>query len=180
MYSDITGEFPVLISLIAVAVGTYMTYGAIKAHNTSKGLGYSGWELAGYTASGLVAGDYYVVKDNWDSISKNIVDGYIESDNPYIDFDFTKNKHYSVFTASLYAKYLNKNFYVESRTTLGMYIELQAHYLAYNIGVSNGNPAWMGPPALNGDWTAWLSECVARIIEAGTGPILPRIPKFYP
>jgi RHS repeat-associated protein len=179
MYIDRDGNFPVLISLLAIAVATYMTYGAVKSYNTSKDLGYSGWDLAGYTASGLIAGDYFVVRDNWDSISQNIIPGYNATDDPYINFDFTKNKYYSIFTAGLYAKHLHSNYYVEGRTVLGMHIELQAHYVfdkvARPFGITNGNPAWLGAPDLNGDWTAWIFEGFAR----GLKPIPPIMPRIY-
>jgi RHS repeat-associated protein len=179
MYIDRDGNFPVLISLLAIAVATYMTYGAVKSYNTSKDLGYSGWDLAGYTASGLIAGDYFVVRDNWDSISQNIIPGYNATDDPYINFDFTKNKYYSIFTAGLYAKHLYSNYYVEGRTVLGMYIELQVHYVfdkvARPFGITNGNPAWLGAPDLNGDWTAWIFEGFARCLK----PIPPIMPRIY-
>lgn len=177
MYSDPSGKFPILISLLALGAAAYMTYGAVKAHNTSKDLGYDGWKLAGYTTSGLIAGDYFVVRDNWDTISKDIVPGY---DGIRINFNFTENKYYTVFTAGLYAKHLKDKYYVKGRTTLGMYIELQGHFIfdkiARPFGITNGNPAWMGPPDLNGDWTAWIAEGIARSIR----PIPPIIPRLYP
>jgi hypothetical protein len=179
MYIDRDGEFPILI-LIGIAIVTAAAvYGAAKAFKTAKSPGSEGWELAGYTASGLIAGDYFVVRDNWDSISQNIIPGYNATDDPYINFDFTKNKYYSIFTAGLYAKYLYSNYYVEGRTVLGMYIELQVHYVfdkvARPIGITNGNPAWLGAPDLNGDWTAWIFEGFAR----GLKPIPPIIPRIY-
>ena len=177
MYLDSTGNFPILMTLFALGVAAYMTYGAVKAHNTSKDLGYEGWELAGYIALGLIAGDYFVVKDNWDTISKDIIPGY---DGIRINFNFTENKYYSIFTAGLYAKHLNDNYYVAGRTVLGMYVELQGHYafdkVAKPFGITNGNPAWMGSPDLNGDWTAWIAENIARSIR----PTSPVIPKLYP
>ncbi|MDX9808307.1 MAG: RHS repeat-associated core domain-containing protein, partial [Acholeplasma sp.] len=177
MNIDSDGNSPVLISLIAVAVVIYMTYGAVKSYNTSKDLGYSGWNLVGYTALGLIAGDYFVVKDNWNSISGNIISGYDATNEPYINFDFTKNKYYSIFTASLYAKHLRDNYNVSGRTTLGMYIELQAHYVfdkvAKPFGITNGNPAWLGTPSLKGDWTAWIAEGIAGSFNPFS-PITPR------
>lgn len=179
MYIDRDGNFPILLTLIGLAVGAYMTYGAVKAHNTSKDLGYSGWELAGYTASGLIAGDYFVVKDNWDSISQGIEPGYFSGKNPYINFNFDQNKYYSIFTSGLYARHLKDNYHVNGRTNLGMYLELQAHYVFDKVGrpfgITNGNPAWLGAPDLNGDWTAWIFE----VIAGGLKPIPPKMPRLY-
>ncbi|MCK9471547.1 MAG: hypothetical protein WC006_08640 [Bacilli bacterium] len=53
-----------------------------------------------------------------------------------------------------------------------MYIELQAHYLAYKVGIPNGNPAMLGVPDFSGDWTAAFAEIIAmpRIMP---NPLLP-------
>lgn len=60
-----------------------------------------------------------------------------------------------------------------------MYLELQAHYVfdkvARPFGVTNGNPAWLGSPDLNGDWTAWIFEVIAE----GLKPIPPKMPRLY-
>ncbi|XMB72168.1 hypothetical protein RJI07_08675 [Mycoplasmatota bacterium WC30] len=166
MYTDSDGDFPLLIFIGVAIITALAVHGAIKSYVTAKGLGSEGWELAGYTVSGLVLGDYLPVKDNWDTISQNIDSGLTK--DGLINFDFTSrgNKYYSIYTAGLYANYLKDNVYfnMQSRTHIGMYIELQGHFLAYRIGNSHGNPAFIGVPDWNGDWTAAVSENLADIL----------------
>ena len=97
MYVDPTGHF-VLLTLAMVAISVY---GATKAYNTATDLGYSGTDLAGYTLSGLAVGDYLVVKDNWETISQTIEEGY-DSNSKAFNFSFTENPYYSMYTASLF------------------------------------------------------------------------------
>ena len=163
MYVDPTGHF-VLLTLAMVAISVY---GATKAYDTATDLGYSGTDLAGYTLSGLAVGDYLVVKDNWETISQTIDEGY---NSKAFDFSFTDNPYYSMYTASLFTEHLCRENEamgnpVKGRTKLGIYIELQAHYVAYKIGIPNGNPAWLGEPIWSGDWTAALCETAASILS---------------
>jgi hypothetical protein len=157
MLADYEGYFPWLI-LLGIVVISCMVTGAIKAHNTASELGSTGWELAGYTASGLIFSDYLPIKNNWNTIYQNIKPGYKDG---IIDFNFTENRYYSIYTAGLYSDYLYENCPVEGRTKTGMYIELQVHYVAYKVGIENGNPAMLGVPDFNGDWTAAISEVLA-------------------
>ena len=165
MYVDPTGHF-VLLTLAMVAISVY---GATKAYDTATDLGYSGTDLAGYTLSGLAVGDYLVVKDNWETISQTIEEGY-DSKSKAFNFSFTENPYYSMYTASLFTEHLCRENEamgnpVKGRTKLGIYIELQAHYVAYKIGIPNGNPAWLGEPSWSGDWTAALCETAASILS---------------
>ena len=169
MFTDSDGDFPVLILIGIVIVTAIAVHGAVKAYKTAKSLGLKGWELTGYTASGIILGDYLPVKNKWEDISKNIDPGLI---NGIINFDFTSNnnRYYSIYTASLYSKYLKNNIYYNknSRTQLGAYIELQGHYLGYLLGNSHGNPAFLGDPDWSGDWTAALAEFIAGIFYGTT------------
>lgn len=110
------------------------------------------------------------VLSHWDEISKNIKEGYgVGEDGGYFNFDFTQNPYFSPWTAILYAKYLYDQNKVEGRSLLGIYIELQAHYLFYLLGNSHGNPAWLGKPNWQVDWTAALSETIADLILGAFG-----------
>ena len=159
MYFDPSGRFVVILSVCVAFTLAYMIEGASQAYNTSTELGITGWKRVGYTAAGLFLGDYPVVKDNWEEVSKSIeMTGY--------NFDFEQNKYYSFWTAGLYAKHLKENEYEneESRTELGLYLELQAHYLAYLIGNEHGKDgAFMGPTS--SDKTARFFENLAKIIR---------------
>lgn len=169
MYSDISGKFPILISIGIAIITAVSIHGAAKAHKTAQSLGSDGWELFGYTISGLIMGDYLPVKDNWDSISQNILPYDNETDQ-YINFNFNKgnNKYYSFYTAGLYSKYLKDNIYtnLDSRTNIGMYFELQAHYVFDKIlgkWYINGNPAMLGDPST--DTTARFFEGIVIFIR---------------
>ncbi|HBG32501.1 MAG TPA: hypothetical protein DDW82_01990 [Acholeplasmataceae bacterium] len=168
MYTDSDGDFPILILIGIVFVTATAVHGAAKAYKTAKSLGSEGWELAGYTTSGLILGDYLPVKDNWDSISADIKPYDNETDQ-YINFNFNKgnNKYYSIYTAGLFSKYLKENIYsdFECRTNLGMYLELQTHYgfeKIFGNWYTNGNPAMLGDTST--DSTARLFEGIARFI----------------
>ena len=152
------GVLSVVAKVVLAVVAASAVIGAVEAYKTASELGSTGWELAGYTASGVILGDYLPVKDNWDTISEGIVTGY---NGTVIDFKFTENKYYNIYTAGLYADYLNTNCPVEGRTELGLFIELQAHYVAYKVGIKNGNPAMLGVP--NSDNTALIAENIALI-----------------
>ena len=72
-----------------------------------------------------------------------------------------------IWTAGLYAEYLKDTYYTDNnrRTVVGLYIELQVHYLLYLIGNSHGTDGSdMGNPDWDGDWTAALSELLARLL----------------
>ncbi|MFA7436414.1 MAG: RHS repeat-associated core domain-containing protein [Bacilli bacterium] len=99
MHVDPEGDFPWLI-ILGVIVVSYMLTGAVKAYNSASELGSTDWELAGYTTSGLIMGDYLPVKNNWVQISRDIDPGY---QNGIIDFKFTNNEYYSIYTARLYS-----------------------------------------------------------------------------
>ena len=160
MYYDPSGRLPITAIVVGAALTlAYMIKGASQAYNTSTELGITGWKRIGYTLSGIFVGDYLVVKDNWDEISKEIE---IEDYN----FDFKQNQYYIFWTAGLYAKHLKENEYEneESRTELGLYLELQAHYLAYLVGNEHGKDgAYMGPTS--SDDTARFFENIAKIIR---------------
>lgn len=64
MFTDSDGDFPVLILIGIVIVTAIAVHGAVKAYKTAKSLGSKGWELTGYTASGIILGDYLPVKTN--------------------------------------------------------------------------------------------------------------------
>ncbi len=79
--------------------------GANKAYETSKSLDISGWERFGWTISGIFAGDYFVVKNNWSEVEKTVT-----MDGKY-NFIFQDNPFYSIWTSSLFASYLKDNYY---------------------------------------------------------------------
>ncbi|MGD9909854.1 MAG: RHS repeat-associated core domain-containing protein [Candidatus Izemoplasmatales bacterium] len=169
MYTDSDGEFAIFVFLIVTIMTTLAVHGAMKAYETAKDLGSEGWELAGYTASGIILGDYLPVKDNWDEISSTI----IPNPDPNIDmidfyFDLEGNSFYSCYTAGLYANYLKNTYYSNNsrRTELGMYIELQGHYIAYDLGLfpDHSNPAALGVPVWGSDPTAFIAESLAEIL----------------
>ena len=130
--------------------------GAKVAYDTSTKLGITGWDNFGYTLSGLLFGDFWVSLDNWDTISETI-------DINNFNFKFDKNPYYSFWNAPLYAIHLKSNEYkdVKSRTTLGLYLELQAHYLFYLLGNEHATDGcYMGPT--DEDPTGMLFEAIAR------------------
>ena len=121
-----------------------MELGAKQANNTSDNLNITGLEKFGYSLTGLFIGDFLVSLNNWDEISETIT---MDSENKY-NFKFEQNPFYSLWNAPLYAIYLKNHQYKDedSRTTMGLYLELQAHYLFYLIGNEHGkNGAHMGP-----------------------------------
>ena len=150
-----------LSNIIRVKViSDYFKEGSKRAYYASLSLGLGEEETFGYTMSGLIFGDYFVVKDNWETISSSI---NIDNNN----FKFQQNHYYSFWTAGLYAKHLKDNYYYndKSRTELGIYIELQAHYVAYLLGNSHGtNSAYMGEATLKKDWSGFLCEAIAWLI----------------
>ena len=155
--------------LLAIGLGTisgYFSFGAYSAYGSAKSLGYSGWALFGYTLTGLVVGNYFVVTTNWDAVSDTIkMDGY--------KFRFEENPYFNLWTAYLYAKYIKQRYYQDepSRTTLGLYIELVAHYPLYLLGIESGkNGADMGPAIWEKDWSAVIAEGIAMTL---TNPYFP-------
>ncbi len=150
-------------------IGLLYGAGAKRAWNTSTSLGITGWERVYYTVTGLYVGDYLVVKDNWDIVSQTIE---MDGDN----FSFQDNPYYSFWTASLFAKYLKENYYAneESRTTLGLYLELQFHYVLYLIGNEHGTDgAYMGPTSE--DSNASFFERIANLLR----PRITKVPFLF-
>lgn len=96
-----------------------------------------------------------------------------EFDPSVVDSEFSNNtfyyqeSNYNMINADEYAVYLKENYYQDSnRTAGGLYIELQAHYLAYLIGDSHAlDGAYMGEASLEGDWTAYYSEKLGSWIK---------------
>ena len=92
------------------------------------------------------------------------------------NFEFDANPGYSFLNAHFYAKHLKENYYADdpSRTVDGLYVELQAHYIAYLMGNSHGlDGAYMGEADWSGDWTAALSEVFGtglRIVRKSLKP----------
>ena len=132
--------------------------GAKAAYDTSTKLGITGRDKFGYTLSGLLFGDFLVSLNNWDTISETVV-----VDEKNLSFYFQENPYYSFWNAPLYAIHLKSNEYkdVKSRTTLGLYLELQAHYLFYLLGNEHATDGcYMGPT--DEDPTGMLFEAIAR------------------
>ena len=73
-----------LISLTGPAGWAFV--GANRAYETSKALDKNGWETFGWTVSGIFAGDYFVVKNNWSEVEKTI-----NMDGQY-NFKFQNNR----------------------------------------------------------------------------------------
>lgn len=162
MYADPSGRFLLTTLWLLIIAGAvmYAVSGATQAYESAKSLGYEGGELFGYTLSGLLVGDYLVVKDNWDTISKDII---FEDYN----FDFSENPYYSFWTAGLYAKELMRKYTPDmKRTTIGIYLELQTHYIFYLFGNSHATDgAYMGAAKWNADRNAIFFELVASIFS---------------
>ena len=167
MRVDPNGTFAISTLLIGLLIGaiagtaTYIAVsGAVSAYNTSQSLGLSPLETAWYTFTGLFAGNYWVVLDHWDTVSQTI---QMDKQDRY-KFRFDKNPYYSLWTSSLYSKYIKANFYadVPSRTNLGLDIELRLHYIAYLFGNSHAKDGSdMNVPVWNIDPTAVISESIA-------------------
>ena len=137
---------------------------------TSNDLGINGWEKFWYSVSGIFVGDFLVSLDNWCTIRKTII-----MDGKY-NFKFDQNPFYSLWNAPLYAIHLKNNQYKDedSRTTLGLYLELQAHYLFYLIGNDHATDgAYMGPTDV--DSTGKLSEAIASGIKGSIEGLLPKL-----
>ena len=133
--------------------------GAKAAYDTSTKLGITGRDKFGYTLSGLLFGDFLVSLNNWDTISETI-------DINNFNFKFDKNPYYSFWNAPLYAIHLKSNEYkdVKSRTTLGLYLELQAHYLFYLLGNEHATDGChMGPT--DEDPTGAAFEILASVLR---------------
>ena len=129
MYCDPSGHSVILAMLIGAGIGAIVGAGVGQASNTSDKLGIAGWKKFWYSVSGIFVGDFLVSLENWCTIRKTIM---MDPDNNY-NFKFEQNPFYSFWNAPLYAMYLKNNQYKDedSRTTLGLYLELQAHYLFY-------------------------------------------------
>ena len=108
--------------------------------------------------------------NNWGKISQTIM-----MDGKY-NFKIDQNPFYSLWNASLYAIHLKNNQYKDedSRTTLGLYLELQAHYLFYLIGNEHAlDGAYMGPT--DGDSTGKLFELLASAVRNTIKRLRPKI-----
>ena len=159
MYVDENGN---IAGLVTFFIGIILGKNVKEAYDTAGSLGISGIEQILYAASGIVAGNYYVVKDNWDKVSETI-----KMDGEY-NFMFQDNPYYNFKTAHLYAKYLKENFYSEesTRSTLGLYIELQFHYGLFKVGNERGiDGSYMGPAIWQEDSSAFCSEVAATLIR---------------
>ena len=168
-YYDPSGHSATIIGLI---IGTIIGAGVRQASNTSDKLGISGWKKFWYSVSGLFVGDFLVSLDNWCTIRKTIM---MNPKKEY-NFKFDQNPFYSFWNAPLYAIYLKNHQYKDedSRTTLGLYLELQAHYLFYLVGNSHAtNGADMGPTDI--DDTGKLFEAIASGIKNSITGMLPKI-----
>ena len=158
MYYDPSGHFPWLIVIAVITGVSAINYNKSKEY--SEELELTGSEKFWNIVGGILFGSNFVIINNWDKVSDTIVmDGY--------NFDFEKNPYYNFFTAWYYAKYLKQNDYSDepTRTTLGLYIELQAHYIFMLLGNSHGEDgAYMGPADASGDITADFCESVASFI----------------
>ena len=142
--------------LIGVGIGAIVGAGVGQASNKSDKLGIAGWKKFWYSVYGIIVGDFLVSLNNWGKISQTII-----MDGKY-NFKFDQNPFYSFWNAPLYAMYLKNNQYKDedSRTTLGLYLELQAHYLFYLIGNDHAlDGADMGPTDV--DSTGKLFELLA-------------------
>ena len=126
-YADPSGHSVILAMLIGVGIDAIVGAGVGQASNTSDKLGIAGWKKFWYSVSGIFVGDFLVSLNNWGKISQTIM-----MEGKY-NFKFDQNPFYSFWNAPLYAMYLKNNQYKDedSRTTLGLYLELQAHYLFY-------------------------------------------------
>ena len=85
------------------------------------------------------------------------------------NFKFQENPDYNLLNAMQYAEYIKIHYYGNdlTRTKNGIYVELQAHYIAYCFGNSHAvDGADMGEASFSKDKTAWLSEIIARCAEA--------------
>ena len=170
MNVDPTGKSLISLLIISTAVGAYVGHGASTSVETCDSLGITGWKRFGYAISGIFIGNYLVVKNNWDTIASTIA---MSSENDR-NFKFQENQYYNFYTAGLYAKYLKKTFYENesSRTTVGLYIELQLHYMAYLVGNSHGTDgAYMGVADWEIDSSAYLSEFIAELFFGGLAMI---------
>ena len=154
MYTDSEGEWPSIANIISGII-----------NNASKILE----EVAKTTES-------YVeeVKTCVDNLYSKSVDVYtaansFDEDNVSFNdnkFMYQNNEDYNLLNADDYAEYLKDNYYQNSnRTTEGLYVELQAHYIFYLIGNSH---AVNGADMLEADWkydkTAVISEIIGKFI----------------
>ena len=147
-----------------------MELGAKQSNNTSDNLNITGLEKFGYSLTGLFIGDFLVSLNNWGKISKIIM-----MDGKY-NFKFDQNPFYSLWNAPLYAIYLKNIQYKDedSRTTLGLYLELQVHYLFYLIGNDHAlDGAYMGPTDV--DSTGKLFELLASAFRNTIKGIPPKL-----
>ena len=137
---------------------------------TSNDLGINVWEKFWYSVSGIFVGDFLVSLNNWGKISQTI-----KMDGKY-NFKFDQNPFYSFWNAPLYAIHLKNNQYKDedSRTTLGLYLELQAHYLFYLIGNEHAlDGAYMGPT--DEDPTGKLFELLASAVRKTIKRLRPKM-----
>jgi len=156
--------------LIGAGIGAIVGAGVRQASATANDLGINGWEKFWYSVSGIFVGDFLVSLNNWGKISQTIM-----MDGKY-NFKFDQNPFYSLWNAPLYAIYLKNNQYKneDSRTTLGLYLELQAHYLFYLIGNDHAlDGAYMGPTDV--DSTGKLFELLASAFRNTIKGIPPKL-----
>ncbi len=167
MYVDPDGNWALLgwaELLLCLSPAGFAFVGANRAYESSKALNKGDWETFGWTISGIFVGNYGVVAANWDEVSETI-----EMDpNQKYNFKFENNNFYSFWTSGLYASYLKENYYSNenSRTSLGLNLELLVHYILYAFGNEHGtNGANMGPANLNDDPNAILFELIPFILR---------------
>ena len=86
-------------------------------------------------------------------------------------FNFEDNEDYTFGNSWKYAECLKENYYQDSnRTTEGLYLELQAHYVLYLAGHPSGtNGAQMKEAYWSVDWNAVVFEAIAfpRVVIGG-------------
>jgi len=162
-YYDPSGHMivpnPIYKSNVGKLIGLYIRKGFITAYDRCTSFGITGWKRIGYSLLGMLYGDLPVSLANIPLLFSPIK---METDTR---FKFQDNPNYSFWNAGLYAYFLKNTYYKEedSRTILGLYIELQAHYLFYLAGNSHAmDGADMGPTSE--DDTAMLSEWIASKI----------------
>ncbi len=174
---DLSGNFCLAVfRLMAVAAMTKSgimfivdgVNGTISATKACDDFEIEGIDKIGYTLTGFFVGNYCVVEDNWATISRDIK----MEENDKTKFMLQDNEYYNFYTAHLYANHIYNNYYANrpelNRTKLGIYIELQAHYIFYLFGNSHAvNGVDMGKATFKegGDSTALLSEIIAFIVR---------------
>lgn len=163
MNFDPTGHFILALLgwLVVAAITAYHVNQTIKTYQYINE-NYEGWEKFGWMVSNTFLGYGITSMLMFD---ENKID-WGDSTSEMVNFDFSKNKNYNIYTSFQYAIALKERGLPTGRTNKGMWIELVAHHAVHNVLfglVPNTRIADMGN--FGNDSNAWIWEILALFMR---------------